>query len=693
MNEKFTAELNLADQLYESENFKEAFEIYLNLAEKGDTEAQYAVGLMYEKGLGTSLDSKLAFKYMKMSSDGGNCQATNHVGYFYSIGFGCKKNHYEAAQYFKLAAEGGSSDAMCNYGIALLYGQGVKKSISAAYSQFKQSASLNNERGKNRLELLEANYQFNSQGMVDLSKAKLSKISIVAVVVLLLLNVLVIFQTFSVIVSDDILSFKDGKAPLFVQMSSTAMKNSLLCYIPLILQICYVISAILLLLKLKIGGCLLRVLMIITLMQIIFFISYSFILIGIYISFTSIFLSFISVCLTYLVLQKKRNGIPAWNIINKRPFDGDIEVQEVFSNLTQYGQTDEYRENAPASKRFKIVYMAQIVLLFISAVICSYLIITMEGEMGMKLNWNFFSSSFAFPLSILGFFLGLKIKTTSYEPYIEYTNSNTGEKRVEKNLDIVDVIEAKVLMPLLQRFLIIPLVVGLILYYFIVICISVLGFLFPYFICALSIYLVFFLYRRYNLFSGRKYRVLLTIITSIFVLLIYLSVYNFWKSMLIRSDFEGVAQTTTEKFVPVLASVPEQQQSNQSQEQNQVQEQISNQYDESSYYGQDLVLTSKGIGGFETDKYEYDQIPTSFDGLYTRFERKDEVNEHNGVIGVFRFYDGDELMFEHYQSSSTTKVDNIKVVSPRIKTALELSVLVWMQKNYFSITHHLMKVL
>lgn len=653
--------LEKAEEFYNSQNYAEAFSTFLSEADRGNAYAQYRIGLMYESGEGTKKKPRTAFKYVKLSADAGHVNAISQLGYYYSVGLGCKKNPYEAAQCFKQAGDAGDALALDNYGVTLLSGEGVKRSISSAHRAFKQSADLGEERGKEHLKQLDDYYVFDSEGKIDLSAAKNSKIAMFITILLLIYNIY--------------------SASLSLLACIVGEYDSFIFHVAL--SVVYILAVFLLLLKQKMGGYLLYTLMAIP------FIAFP-VLIAFYTSSLTLealevlggygmFLSTIwfSSVLTYLILQKKRNGIPTWNRLIKRPFDGDRQIKEWMHGLIQYGNTPSYRVDAPETKRFRIIYLLLVSGMAICSGLCSYAIITTDGTLDLNLNWNFFTSSFAVPLCIVGFFLGLKMKTSSYTTYNVYKDPYTGDvKGGKKSDDIVDVVEGQILMPLLQRFLIIPLMVGAMIYYLVLICISIFGLMFPYLLSALIVFSIFFLYKRYHLFSGRKYRIALSMGSCLLLLCAYAIAYQCWKDELTPSIsvMETAVQTTTGEeaidYTPTAEEIAASERDALSEQEAARHAKI---YDESPYYDQELVLTAKGIGSFKFDTYSYADIPSSFEGLYTRFERGEHVNEHDGINGVYKFYDNDTIVMQHYvYELGDGKINSLEVFSPKIGTALGL---------------------
>jgi len=67
---------NLAYEAAEKNNYEDAYRIYLKLSNKGDDRAEYNIGMMYMKGLGTEKSKMDAYKWLRRASKHGNKEAT-----------------------------------------------------------------------------------------------------------------------------------------------------------------------------------------------------------------------------------------------------------------------------------------------------------------------------------------------------------------------------------------------------------------------------------------------------------------------------------------------------------------------------------------------------------------------------------------------------------------------------------------
>ena len=82
------------------------------LAEQGDTEAQYNLGRIYNKGEGVTKNYKEAFKWYSLAANQGDASAQYSLGNMYLDGKGVIQDDKEAYKWFLLACVYGDSDVI-----------------------------------------------------------------------------------------------------------------------------------------------------------------------------------------------------------------------------------------------------------------------------------------------------------------------------------------------------------------------------------------------------------------------------------------------------------------------------------------------------------------------------------------------------------------------------------------------------
>ena len=125
------------------------FEETKRLAEQGDADAQYNLGLMYFRGDGASQNYAEAVRWYRLAAEQGGAGAQFSLGLMYFSGSeGVPKDDVEAVKWYRLAAEQG--DAGGQYFLGLMYdnGYGVPLDNVRAYIWWSVSASQGNEYSK-----------------------------------------------------------------------------------------------------------------------------------------------------------------------------------------------------------------------------------------------------------------------------------------------------------------------------------------------------------------------------------------------------------------------------------------------------------------------------------------------------------------------------------------------------------------
>jgi len=119
---------------YERKDYKTAYKLWLPLAEQGFAQAQFNLGVMYDKGLGVPQDYKEAVKWYRLSAEQGEAYAQFNLGVLYAKGQGVPQDYKEAIKWYRLAAEQGHHEAQTNLGAMYGKGQGVPQDYKEALS-------------------------------------------------------------------------------------------------------------------------------------------------------------------------------------------------------------------------------------------------------------------------------------------------------------------------------------------------------------------------------------------------------------------------------------------------------------------------------------------------------------------------------------------------------------------------------
>jgi hypothetical protein len=149
------------------------FNAMVVLANKGDAEAQYHVGMMYNNGIGTQKDPRQAFEWFQKSTASNDPLGAYKLGCYYdgqgagivavdstaalkyklvaakagyalaqhdvSLIYGRQENFEEALKWSKMASDQGDPHALYHLSGLYFQGKGAPKDLALAYAYFKLS--------------------------------------------------------------------------------------------------------------------------------------------------------------------------------------------------------------------------------------------------------------------------------------------------------------------------------------------------------------------------------------------------------------------------------------------------------------------------------------------------------------------------------------------------------------------------
>ena len=122
------------------QSYQKAAEWYQKAAEQGVAAAQYNLGVMYANGEGVTKNPDEAAKWFLKAADQGVSSAQSSLGQIYNEGEGAFKNYSEAEKWYRKAAESGVASAAFSLGVMYDVGQGVPKNYDEAIKWYRQAA-------------------------------------------------------------------------------------------------------------------------------------------------------------------------------------------------------------------------------------------------------------------------------------------------------------------------------------------------------------------------------------------------------------------------------------------------------------------------------------------------------------------------------------------------------------------------
>jgi hypothetical protein len=121
------------------------------LAETGNRDAQFNLGLLYENGLGVAKDGARAAQWYRRAAERDDRTAQAYLGEMYAQGLGVARDDIEALSWYKRAAERGHAASQYNVGLFYATGRGIAPSDVQAVAWI----TVAHENGAAKTELLD----------------------------------------------------------------------------------------------------------------------------------------------------------------------------------------------------------------------------------------------------------------------------------------------------------------------------------------------------------------------------------------------------------------------------------------------------------------------------------------------------------------------------------------------------------
>ena len=133
-----------ADRMLRAGFYDGAFQLLESAAEQGHPGAQYALGVMYEKGLHGETNVQRALELYTRAAAENHARAATRAGLIHFSGLRSKPNHKESVRWFRRAAKLGDPVAFDSLGYMYQSGRGVLRDYATANSWFNKGAALSN---------------------------------------------------------------------------------------------------------------------------------------------------------------------------------------------------------------------------------------------------------------------------------------------------------------------------------------------------------------------------------------------------------------------------------------------------------------------------------------------------------------------------------------------------------------------
>ncbi len=150
--------LTLAEgrQAADAGDFKQAFKIFLGLAQTGNAEAQVLVGNFKDRGFGVGVDKQAALEWYEKAALQDHPAAHNSLATKYVVGNGVTQSYEKAHYWFERAAAQGDVYALNNLGNLYWRGLGVEKDLVTAHALFLLAADKGDRKANQWREIIGA---------------------------------------------------------------------------------------------------------------------------------------------------------------------------------------------------------------------------------------------------------------------------------------------------------------------------------------------------------------------------------------------------------------------------------------------------------------------------------------------------------------------------------------------------------
>ena len=127
---------------YSEGNYATALAEWQPLAEQGDRNGQFGLGLLYANGWGVDLNDEEALKWYGLAAEQGHAEAAYNLGVMSANGWGVPQSDAEAFKWYKMAAERGLTAAQVSLGKMYAIGYGAPLDVVKAHMWFSVAAAL-----------------------------------------------------------------------------------------------------------------------------------------------------------------------------------------------------------------------------------------------------------------------------------------------------------------------------------------------------------------------------------------------------------------------------------------------------------------------------------------------------------------------------------------------------------------------
>ncbi|MFQ6006453.1 MAG: tetratricopeptide repeat protein [Woeseia sp.] len=129
-------------EAYSVGDYATALSEWQRLAEQGEPNGQFGMGLLYANGWGVDLNDDEALRWYTLASDQGHAEAAYNIAVMNANGWGVPQSDAEAFKWYSIAAERGFTAAQTSLGKMYAVGFGVPQDNVQAHMWYNIAAML-----------------------------------------------------------------------------------------------------------------------------------------------------------------------------------------------------------------------------------------------------------------------------------------------------------------------------------------------------------------------------------------------------------------------------------------------------------------------------------------------------------------------------------------------------------------------
>ena len=141
-NGGFTADYDKGFDAYSEGDFATALSEWQPLAEQGDPDGQFGLGLLYANGWGVDLNDDEALKWYGLAVEQGHAEAAYNLAVMCANGWGVPQSDDDAFKWYSIAAERGFTTAQISLGKMYAIGFGAPQDDVQAHKWYNVAAML-----------------------------------------------------------------------------------------------------------------------------------------------------------------------------------------------------------------------------------------------------------------------------------------------------------------------------------------------------------------------------------------------------------------------------------------------------------------------------------------------------------------------------------------------------------------------